>query len=172
MDKIEYLLVFDGVIFGLAIADLVGHTKDILKKAYWEYSLWALALFDMGALNWYSTYNRLDIITEGYQWYVLLMIPMILYYVTVKYFTPDQGKPYKEYFLDNSRRFMALIFFYQLSIIAVDWIAETGPGFLVSRTAFVGLVGLAWWLNKPWARTIVVIIRFAIVIALVVTTGK
>ncbi len=166
MDKIEYLMVFDGVIFGMAIVDLVSHTKNIIKKSYWEYVLWAITLFDMGALNWYSTYSRLDIITQGYEWYLLLILPMILYYVTVRYFTPDEGMSYKDYFLANSRQFMALVFLYSTSIIVVDWISGRDLGFLWERTMMLGVIALAWIVNKPWARTLYVVLRFAIIIAI------
>lgn len=164
MSQEEFLMIFHGVIFGMAIVDLVSHTKDIITKSYWEYIVWAIMLFDMGALNWYSTFYRIEVLKNGYGYYVLLMLPAILYYVVVQIFTPSGGQGYKEYFLANVKPFIGLMFIFGVVSLGVDLIIGMNIDYLWERIAILALLIPAYFIPKAWVRMIPVIVRFAIVL--------
>ncbi|NVK27225.1 MAG: hypothetical protein HWE14_04220 [Flavobacteriia bacterium] len=164
MSQEEFLMIFHGVIFGMAIVDLVSHTKDIMTKSYWEYIVWAVMLFDMGALNWYTTYYKIDALQNGYGYYVLLMLPAILYYLVVRTFTPSDGRAYKEYFLANVKPFIGLLFVFGVVSLLVDFIIDVNIEYLWERIIVSALLIPAYFIPKAWVRMIPVAVRFVIVL--------
>ena len=73
MSKVEFLSVFIGIIFGLAVVDLVQKWRG-LRESYWEYSLWSLGLFLVSLVNWYNLYDRIEIVVQSFSNFVLVLM--------------------------------------------------------------------------------------------------
>lgn len=163
MSQVEFLMVFHGVIFSMAIVDLVSHTREIFTKSYWEYIIWAISLFEIGAMSWYTTFDKVDAVAYNYGHYLVMMLPVIFYFVTIRIFTPPDGDDYKEHFLKVRKPFIGMLFLFSIAGFFSDYILGVEPHYTWMRVAITALLIPAYFINKSWVRLIPVIVRYSIV---------
>ncbi|GGH67795.1 hypothetical protein [Phaeocystidibacter marisrubri] len=163
MSQVEFLMVFHGVIFSMAIVDLVSHTHDIFTKSYWEYIIWAIALFEIGAQSWYSTFDKMDAIAYNYAHFLVMMLPVIFYFLTIRIFTPPDGQGYKEYFLSKRKSFIGMLFLFSLSGFFSDYILGVEPHFTWMRVGVTALLIPAYFINHAAVRLFPVFVRLLVI---------
>lgn len=163
MSQVEFLMVFHGVIFSMAIVDLVSHTRDIFTKSYWEYIIWAIALFEIGAMSWYNTFDKMEAVAYNYGHFLVMMLPVIFYFLTIRIFTPSKDEGYKEYFLKNTKPFIGMLFLFSLSGFFSDYILGVEPHFLWMRIVVTLFLIPAYFINNSVVRLLPVILKLAVV---------
>ena len=62
MDKQEFLLLIPGIIYGVAIADLLKIVRH--KVNYWEVVFWGVLLLTTIINHWMELYKKLDAMVE------------------------------------------------------------------------------------------------------------
>ena len=82
----EYLIIFVGLIFALAVAEFfisVGQLVREWKRTnfYWEFYLWIFILLDFFILTWYVSWVRLESITDGLFMFFLFTLPNLIIFL-------------------------------------------------------------------------------------------
>ena len=63
MSKSEFILLIPGIIYGVAMVDLLKIFRH--SKRYWESVAWGIAMFLNLIVSWYELYDKLEIISSN-----------------------------------------------------------------------------------------------------------
>lgn len=112
MDASEYLAFVPLLIYGIALADLLGEWKRLFdpKEWYLPYSLFTLMLTEIAVYNIYI-YLELVLQFEGQSYfrYLSFLLPPFLFLLTTNSFTPDKKSSTREYFVEKMPVFYTLL---------------------------------------------------------------
>ena len=154
MSKVEFLSVFIGIIFGLAVVDLVQKWRG-LRESYWEYSLWSLGLFLVSLVNWYNLYDRIEIVVVSFANFVLVLTVPLTFYVAVMIFTPEkEDKDTKAYFFDKRKLFFGLLFIFLILNWIIMFLTDDFQQFWWLNYLTAVMIGVNIIMDKVWLRTV------------------
>ncbi len=86
MDQIEYLYFIPLLIYGIALSDIFGEFKHLLKAKthYWPYIILIFILSESAVFNVYQLYNvHVNLTTSSYLQFWLFLIPPIVFLLAV-----------------------------------------------------------------------------------------
>ena len=197
MSKAEYFVVFESLLYGLALAHiLVSFSKMIMHwksiQAYWLHLI-LVGAATLGLIQrYYSGYHGHDYQHIGTAWefFFLIFLPMAAYFLLAYQLFPNKIKKanFKEFFWNNYKQiiltFIAAALVLVARNIAIDVYAIkdgrlngqdyfTSPQFLVFALAILcmaGLGGVAVALKKKWMIKVLSIIVFLYTIFSMSTT--
>lgn len=153
MDKQEFLLLIPGIIYGVAIVDLLKIVQH--KVNYWEVVFWGLMLFTTIINHWVELYQKLGVIVDSNLNFFLIIGQAMVYAQAANIITPDdKDSDTKQYFFKVRKTFFlilagSIVFNIILQFAVFDdhktWLRITGLP-LILACAFV---------DKLWLRTAV-----------------
>jgi len=151
MDTAEYMAFVPLLIFGIALAELLGQWKRLfdLERLYWPYVLMTLMLTENGVYNVFIYLKLVDKMESlSYFGYLGFLLPPFLFMLTVNAFTPDEGADTETYFKGRLRMFFFLSTLFILSHFLYDYdlSRQSNIGRIVAILLFSG--GAAF--RKVW----------------------
>ena len=124
MDKQEFLLLIPGIIYGVAIVDLLKIVRH--KVNYWEVVFWGTLLLINIINHWMELYQKLEAIVDNHLNFFLIIGQAMLYAKASGVITPDdEDKDTKAYFFQIRKSFfiimaLAIILNILLQFIVID----------------------------------------------------
>ena len=111
MDSSEYLAFIPLLIYGLAVADLLGEWKRLFDRKNWylPYLLLTVIFTEVAIYNVFI-YVKLvhEMVGQTYASYLIYILPPFVFLLVVNSFTPDKGDNTKDYFKRNMPIFLIL----------------------------------------------------------------
>ena len=135
MSKSEFILLIPGIIYGVAMVDLLKIFRQ--ARPYWEIVGWGIALFFNLIVSWFGLYDKLEIVSSNIAYFTIYLLSPLLFAQSVFVLTPEENdKDTKKYFLDNQKPFFTLY----LSFMIINSILST----IISENAmFMYMRGIA-----------------------------
>ena len=172
-NHIEYLIVFNAVLFGVIAAEYFSGWGAMLRyrrenKFYALHFLWTLFAFFTFMQNWYGIWPRTKFINDNILYFFYSLAPMFVYHlITVALFPGTKNKKnidYKLYYFSNSRLLFILFALYFLLAISSSYVYEDLGNVLFQNliraaAAALSLVA-AYFYKKVWLHYIFVMIGF------------
>ena len=164
MDKQEFMLLIPGIIYGVAIVDLLKIVQH--KYNYWEVIFWGILMMTAIINHWIELYQKLDAFVDSNLNFFLIIGQAMIYAQAANVITPDQkDSDTKEYFFKIRKTFFLIL----AGTIVMNIILQFAV-FDDHRT-WVRLLGIPLFLacafiNKIWLRTTVGI--YIVVLAVIV----
>lgn len=162
MDKEEFLFLIPGVLYGIAVFDLLSLIRN--KKPYWESQLWAGLLFFTLIAILFNLYEDLTSVTSSILYYTLYLFSPIFFVQACYLITPKEDHDdMKEHFIKKRKLFFGsltgLVFInFLIHILITDKVN------LVQSAVFVALFGINIFVDKVYVRMISVLALVAVVI--------
>ena len=104
MDQQEFMFLIPGVIYGIAIFDLLSIIRS--NKIYWESLLWVLLLFFCIVSILFNLFPKLEAITSNIRIYTLFLFSPILFAHSCFLLTPkEENSDLKHQFHQNRKAF-------------------------------------------------------------------
>jgi hypothetical protein len=163
LDFIEYLSIFIGLIFALAVAEFflsLGKMMRAGKRVRYdlEYVLWIVLMLCLFIVSWYIYWQRLEYITHGLGDYVLSVLPnLVIFAIVAIYFPEITGKEVidlTKHFAEIRVKFFGLWSLYigiNLVVDSVHW--TQGSEFGLITQSFYLLMGItAVLFDRKWIR--------------------
>ena len=163
----EYLIIFVGLIFALAVAEFFLSVGQLIRewkrtRFYWEFYLWIFILLDFFILTWYVSWVRLENITDGLYMFFLFTFPnLVIFLLTSIYFPSFKGGEkidLKVHFLEVRPKLFWLFSVYSLFNIVLDSLLDSeivSVGTVLSSVYFILGVSNAL-VDRKWLRIILV----------------
>ncbi len=153
MDKQEFLLLIPGIIYGVAIVDLLKIVQH--KVNYWEIVFWGILMMVSIINHWIELYQKLDAFVDNNLNFFLIIGQAMIYAQAANVITPDKkDSDTKEYFFKIRKSFFLVI----VGIITMNIILQ----FVVfdDQRTWIRLLGIPLFLacafiDKLWLRTTV-----------------
>ena len=121
MAPTEYLAFIPLLIYGIAIADLLGEWKRFFDKdkMYLPYLLYTLVFTEVAIYNVFIYVEILDdLVGQPYIYYLLFILPPFLYILMVNVFTPEKDANTKTHFKKSAPIFLSLMAAFSVLFIA------------------------------------------------------
>lgn len=165
----EYLIIFVGLIFALAIAEFFLSIGQLVRewrrtKFYWEFFLWIFVLLDLFILTWYVSWVRLEFVTEGLYLFFLFTFPNLVIFLITSVFFPSlkgQGEvDLKKHFESVRPKFFWLFSVYALFNIVLDLVLSIQSAWMavIAASIYLGLGVLNALYSRIWLRMILVVL--------------
>ncbi|MBD79494.1 MAG: hypothetical protein CL840_11305 [Crocinitomicaceae bacterium] len=152
MDKEEFLFLIPGVLYGIAVFDLLSLVRN--KKTYWESILWAMLLFFALIAIMFNLYEDLVTITSNIYYYTLFIFSPILFVQCCYLISPtDVEDDMKEVFTTNRKTFFMSL----TGVIAVNLLIHvlvTNKTNYVQSLFFILIFGLSAFYDKVYLRLV------------------
>ena len=153
MDKQEFLLLIPGIVYGVAIVDLLKIVQH--KINYWEIIFWGVLLLTTIINHWMELYKKLDAIVESSVNFYLIIGQAMVYAQAANVITPDEiNENTKEYFFRVRRSFFLIIALSIAVNILLQFVVFNDHMLLVRLTSFPLILACAF-IDKIWIRTLV-----------------
>lgn len=108
MDKQEFYLLIPGIIYGVAIVDLLKVFEH--RKNYWEMITWGIAIMLGICYSWILLYSKLDKIASDKLFFLLVIAQAILAAQIARTLTPElKDEDTKAYFFEKRKIFFSLL---------------------------------------------------------------
>lgn len=151
MDKQEFLLLIPGIIYGVAIVDLLKIVQH--KVNYWEVVFWGILLMITIINHWMDLYQKLEAIVDDNLNFFLIIGQAMVYAQAANVITPDQGdKDTRAYFFKIRKTFFLIL----VGTIVVNMLLQ----FIVFddqktwlRITGIPLMLACAFIDKIWVRT-------------------
>jgi hypothetical protein len=152
MSKSEFILLIPGILYGVALIDLLKVTRH--GKRYWETIVWAILLFLVVISDWFKLYNFVDLISNDIFLFTLYIVSPLIFVQTCFILTPEEeDEDMKAYFLKHKKVFFLSIVAYMLSKIAIQqYVLDDGK--LLFRIVGISLFIVSAFIDKIWVRTL------------------
>ncbi len=157
MNKQEFLLLIPGIIYGVAIIDLLKVFTH--KDKYIEIVGWGTFSLLVFTYNWTILYNQLDLIVNVNLNFYLVILQAILISALASIITPEEKDvDTKKYFLEVRKNFFLLFAVFLVSGILMKHFVfhESSPIWL--RPFAVLLVIICAYSNWYWLRITILVI--------------
>jgi len=152
----EYLAFLPLLIYGIALADLLGEWKRLfdIKNIFIPYILFTAFLTEIAIYNVFIYLTLVSQLADfEYYQYLFSLIPPFLFMLTVNIFTPEKKESTKEYFLKNKPLIYILLALFLSShfLFNFDESTMTITGRLIGVIALVamGFYKKKWTLYFP-----------------------
>ena len=152
MSKSEFILLILGILYGVALVDLLKIIRH--KNHYWESIVWLVILFLVVIADWFRLYNFVDIISQDIFLFTLYILTPLIFVQVYFTLTPeDENQSMKDYFLQTRKQFFTTIIIYLISKILLQYyIHDDGKLFL--RVLGISLYTICIFWDKVWIRLI------------------
>ena len=108
MSKSEFILLIPGIIYGVALVDLLKIFRH--KSTYWEVVSWGIIMIINLIVSWFTLYDKLEIISNSILLFTVYIISPLLFAQAIFVLTPEEeNKDTKAYFLKSNRQFFILL---------------------------------------------------------------
>ena len=160
MSKSEFILLIPGIIYGVALVDLLKIYRH--PSRYWETSLWGIIMFLTLIVSWFLLFNELQLVSSNILYFALYLLTPLIFAQTVFTLTPEEGtKNTKEYFLKSQRTFFSLLLANLISVASLNLIMYEDPIRMYIRIAglpvFIGILVY----KKLWMRVLLMAMYIA-----------
>jgi len=156
MSATDYLSFLPLLIYGIAIADLLGKWKRLfdLKTFFLPYALFTIMLTEVALYNVFI-YAELINDLEGlaYGQYLIFLLPPFLFMMVANVFTPDAGEETRHYFLKQRPIFFTLLSVFIGTHFLYDF--NEAPFLVYARVMFVIIVFAAGFVKKIWPSYVI-----------------
>ncbi len=167
MDKQEFLLLIPGIIYGVAIVDLLKIVQH--KYNYWEVILWGILMMVAIINTWIELYQKLNAFVDSNSNFFLIIGQAMIYAQAANVITPDQkDSDTKEYFFKIRKTFFLII----VGTLVMNTIVQ----FMVfdDQRTWLRLIAIPLFLacaliNKIWIRIVVGL--YLVILAVIVILG-
>lgn len=150
MSSIEFLLFIPGVIYGVGVVDLL---KIFKSKMYWEIIAWGIVLFLSLIIQWFTLFERLNVINMDIGLFTILLLGPLVYTMTCTVLTPEEedlGNT-EMYFLNIRRKFFIWVLIGMVvSTLLQVVVTNDGRGFL--RLIILPFILGCIFSDKTWIR--------------------
>jgi hypothetical protein len=166
MDITEYLAFLPMLIYGIALADLFGQWKRILrpKKFFLPYIILTIILTETALYNVFVFAGLLEELAgQSYYSYLKYLIPPFLFMISINSFTPDDGSDTEEYFMKNMPLFFTLFALFAASHFLYDFNEKIT--ILVIRIIGILIIFLTGLFRKKWMINLVYVLWILMLIA-------
>lgn len=152
MDKQEFFLIIPGVIYGVAIVDLLKVFEH--KRNYFEIVGWGLTYMLGIVMLWVNLYTKLDAIIQSNLSFLLIIIQSVLYSRGAHIITPEEKhEDTKAYFKGIRKQFFVILSLIILCNMLIQEVVGSNHTPIVLRVfglvVFVALI----LVDKVWLRT-------------------
>lgn len=151
MSKSEFILLIPGIIYGVAMVDLLKIFRH--SKRYWESVAWGIAMFLNLIVSWFELYDKLEIISSNIALFTAYIISPLIFAQAVFVLTPEEEHTdTKAYFLKAQHLFFILILSYILVNTGLSYFIETDGSFSWMRPllSVLFIIPIIW--KKFWLR--------------------
>jgi hypothetical protein len=160
MNKSEFILLIPGIIYGVALVDLLKIFRH--KNTYWEVTGWGVIMIINLIVSWFSLYDKLEVISGNILLFTVYLVSPLLFAQAVFVLTPEEeDTDTKAYFMKTNRLFFILL----LGLIVVNqtllfFLAEDSA-FMIMRTiiAFPFIAIIIW--QKKWMRQMALLLYYS-----------
>ena len=153
MDKQEFLLLIPGIIYGVAIVDLLKVGQH--KKNYWEIVFWGVMLLITIINNWIDLYQKLEILVDNNINFFLIIGQAMVYAQAANVITPDdKDSDTKEYFFKIRKTFFLIIVGSILVNLLLQFVVFDDHKFWLRITG-IPLILVCAFIDKIWLRSVV-----------------
>jgi hypothetical protein len=166
--RIEYLSIFLSLLFAFSVAEvMLGWSKMLKSKDKIIFSLdhflMTVALFWVLIINWYVLWGRVGILGNGFIYFLISFLPIIIIYFWSLYLFPDfdEEKDLNQYIDKNYRTifflwagFLAVNVMISLLLNEIDISEFT---ILVRALGIVNLLVVAVFRLHRWRRSVIII---------------
>jgi hypothetical protein len=160
MSKSEFLLLIPGIIYGVGVVDLI---KVTFRKHYWEIYLWAIILFLVLILQWYSLFYAMDQIGESKLSFTFMMITPLVFTRGCYILTPTENAETKSYFIKyRSAFFINLVFMILANGASQYFLVEESDPRALARLVFLPLILAAAYWDNQWYRLAIALLFFIV----------
>ena len=167
MERLSFLATFVSLIYGLGVANVLGHLAGLIKRGrdtdwFWVHSLWALCLLVMMAGFWWILQNWRKEPSIGFFNYLsLLLMPSMLYVVSDVLF-PDRHASgpvdLKTHFFAVRRPFFlmyaALLFADEVDSVQKGWdhVMALGPVYWTTQVVGYTTAVIGYRSTRVWVQ--------------------
>jgi hypothetical protein len=153
MDKSEFILIIPGIIYGVAMVDLLKIFRHSNK--YWEGVAWGIAMFLNLIVSWFGLYDKIEIISANIGYFTIYIISPLLFAQAVFVLTPEEEHTdTKAYFIKTHQLFFILLLCYvALNSFLSFFLDFTGIFEWMRYALILPFIG-AIILNKQWIRVL------------------
>ena len=153
MDKQEFLLLIPGIIYGVAIVDLLKIVRH--KINYWEVVFWGIMLLITIINHWMDLYQKLEHIVDNNLNFFLIIGQAMIYAQASNIITPDdKDDDTKAYFFEIRRNFFLVIVASILINILLQFVVFNDHKLWLRLTGLPLMLACAF-IDKIWLRIIV-----------------
>ncbi len=170
MDKQEFFLIIPGVIYGVAIVDLLKVVAH--KNNYFEVVGWG-TVYLLGIVNlWVDLYKKLDAITQSNLSFLLIIIQAVIYSRGAHIITPEEKDVNtKEYFLETKKEFFTILILAVSCNILIQEVVKADNTPLWSRLLGLVVFSSLIFIDKVWYRTIFMLVIGTLLLVDLLTPG-
>lgn len=170
-DHIEYLLVFNTVVFGVVATEFFTGWGNMLRnreqvKFHPLHFGWTVFMFLTFIQNWYGIWPRTRFINDNFLFFGYSLVPMIIYHLITVALFPNFKKgesiDFEEYYFKNSRVLFVLLAVYfsvtvLSSLVYVDEGNVLGQN-MIRGSGFLFSVLCAIWNKKTWLHLVFLVL--------------
>ena len=148
MSKPEFILLIPGIVYGVALVDLLKIFRH--KQTYWEVVGWGIALFFNLIVSWFGLYDKLEIISSNIVYFTVYLISPLLFAQSVFVLTPEEADTdTRKYFFANQRTFFIIYTCFMVSNAILALFIEENVIFQYMRgIAFLPFILVIFWPKK------------------------
>jgi hypothetical protein len=173
MERLSFLATFVSLIYGLGVANVLGHLAGLIKRGrdadwFWVHSLWALCLLVMMAGFWWVLQNWGRESSIGFFNYLSLLLTPSLLYVVSDVLFPDRNATgpvdLKAHFFSVRRPFFllyaGLLFVDELDTVQKGWshVLALGPVYLSAQVIGYLTAVVGYRSTRVWVQGILVLV--------------
>lgn len=151
MAPTEYLAFIPLLIYGMAIANLLGEWKRLFSRDNWyfPYLIYTIVFTELAIYNVFIYVKLLDLIVgKPYLVYLGFILPPFLYIMMVNVFTPEKEDDTKEYFEKNMPVFLTLMAAFIASHFLFHFDESTTT--IIGRIFSIVAVLITAYFRKKW----------------------
>lgn len=153
MDQQEFLLLIPGIIYGVAIVDLLKIVRH--KINYWEVVFWGILLMINIINHWMELYQKLDALVASHVNFYLIIGQAMLYAQAANVITPDdKDSDTKEYFFRVRKAFFLILVAIIVANIILQFVVFNDHRTWIRITGIPLMLACAY-INKLWIRSLV-----------------
>ena len=159
MSKSEFILLIPGIIYGVAMVDLLKIFRH--KNTYWEIIAWGIAMFLNLIVSWFGLYDRLETISSNIVFFSVYLLSPLLFAQAVFVLTPEENDTEtKEYFLSNQRTFFILYLGFVITNLLLSFFITENTALQYMRAIAIAPFILVIIWPKKWLRVLLLIMYY------------
>jgi hypothetical protein len=163
MSKSEFILLIPGIIYGVAMVDLLKIFRH--SNRYWESVAWGIAMFLNLIVSWFGLYDKLEVISSNIALFTAYIISPLIFAQAVFVLTPEEEhSDTRAYFIKAQPLFYILILSYVVMNIILSFFLQQGGVFDWMRLILVPLFTVAIIWKNIWTRTLPLLAYFVFAI--------
>jgi hypothetical protein len=151
MEKSDFILLIPGIIYGVALVDLLKIFRH--KNTYWEVTGWGIAMIINLIVSWFNLYDKLEVISNSIVIFTFYLVSPLVFAQAVFVLTPEEDHhDTKKYFLETNRSFFGLMLIYILTTAVLSVFFNEPTAYHVMRGIIIlPFVAIIIW-QKKWLR--------------------